>query len=861
MKTGANHFQAWLQAIVLRNESEVCEPEIDDIVAHKTPAYLLFALLIASIGQIAFSIKIIWLGILLYGIAAIFTFLHILCSESSNPPKNAIRKRTEMIILIFIIVIAVFSRFYLLMDKPYGYEADGARVAGHTYFAYFAHEPGEMDIHFDSQPTAFFMQYLAMLIGGISFTSTRVLSASMGSLSVFLFFFILRRLSGSFTALYGTFFYAVGFTALYAARQTHIETAIEFWVLLTYFLLIEAIHRKKRIFLFLSSLSTIAGMLCFESYYMTPIIVVSFLIWITFKEKQKIIALVKDLAFYILPMLPIVPLVYEYSMKRADYHFEPMEFHAAGFNLSPFLSKLAFMWVSFLESMQTLFYEIRYTDSLLIWPGPMINPILLPLFVIGFILIISKFKKNSFIFLAIWFVLQYFPFAVLGAPYPRVLYPGLIPVYGLAAFGLFAIIQSISKFNWQYSSIFISFLLLLFTGSGWFIDQNIFWTKVFDPEGRQKRHEQSDLIMEGLQTSPVLYLPYIPNTIDDIPKDKSINNMSAGAVVGPEHVHDALHLLPMSELLAAISTDKPYTSVSFLFEKHAVEKVEQRQMALSTLATCYPEQSVQNGRFFDLITIYSLNQNVCYSLYPATLIGPGLDLEPSAAVPITFIWQFSSENSLSYQIAIEQKPPAAIWIEAEIMTDHGGWFKDTIFVDDYSGIGYLTDSWQSTETDTFFTVKESETYHIWVKSYKRVSNDQQNFLAIDHQNPLPFASGGEDVFYKWIWEDIGQMELIEGEHDLTLSRTYGNDNHFQVFIDEIAISSDPDFNPNLTAEWQPGYQTETLPNAAVQSFDLPQTLEPGHYRWNLTLIDGDQLVDWQGNVGVTSPFMEFIISR
>ena len=78
--------------------------------------------------------------------------------------------------------------------------------------------------------------------------------------------------------------------------------------------------------------------------------------------------------------------------------------------------------------MATLFHQIRWGDSLLRIEAPFINPILLPFIVLGFLYTLWNWRRWNVLFTVIWFAVFALPIPLLGAPWPRVIYPALMPM-------------------------------------------------------------------------------------------------------------------------------------------------------------------------------------------------------------------------------------------------------------------------------------------------------------------------------------------------------------------------------------------------------------------------------------------------
>jgi hypothetical protein len=100
--------------------------------------------------------------------------------------------------------------------------------------------------------------------------------------------------------------------------------------------------------------------------------------------------------------------------------------------------------------------------------------------------------------------------------------------------------------------------------------------------------------------------------------------------------------------------------------------------------------------------------------------------------------------------------------------------------------------------------------------------------------------------------------LGAGAHTLTFTRTYGSDPHFSLFLDAVALSSDPSFDPNTTALWSTAFDSGEVMSSALD-YTLAEGLPAGRYRWRVGVFEGERLVSWQGQRGIQMPDAEFTV--
>jgi len=112
---------------------------------------------------------------------------------------------------------------------------------------------------------------------------------------------------------------------------------------------------------------------------------------------------------------------------------------------------------------------------------------------------------------------------------------------------------------------------------------------------------------------------------------------------------------------------------------------------------------------------------------------------------------------------------------------------------------------------------------------------------------------------EWIWKDLGAFQLPAGPTPILLSRVYGRDPQYAIFIDSVVVTSSPDFQPERDRVWQGAFTSGEMASSATQ-YTLPSALAPGQYRWSVRIFDGDRLVDTLGARGVESPQTTFTVT-
>jgi hypothetical protein len=267
----------------------------------------------------------------------------------------------------------------------------------------------------------------------------------------------------------------------------------------------------------------------------------------------------------------------------------------------------------------------------------------------------------------------------------------------------------------------------------------------------------------------------------------------------------------------------------------------------------------KSGQFFTVyhFTQVALSQPKCYQGATPVTIAPQDGAGLISGNPITLAWDTSGVVSTSHQVTIERKITGTYLMELEDTFTGLGWDISSDFVKDFSGKGFLLDEWQAGIAQYNFPLPEAGQYRIWIRSYKRRVNDQHNFITLDGKK-VEFA-GDKNMLDAWVWDDLGTYNLSQGKLPITLSRTYGIDEEYSVFIDVLLITSDTVNPPDQIKLWENVINTGEISSSAGK-LSLPEILPPGNYRWKVRIFDSNKLVDSSGMRGLDSLITTFTIS-
>jgi hypothetical protein len=391
-------------------------------------------------------------------------------------------------------------------------------------------------------------------------------------------------------------------------------------------------------------------------------------------------------------------------------------------------------------------------------------------------------------------------------------------------------------------------------------DYHIFTSSLIDLADRQKRRELADLTTHSAGIVPMVLFPFLPDQDDSLALESKVIlfSMAGGAHLGQD-AENHFKQLEFNQILTTLWEDRHLTGLDMFFDM-TTSLQDQRIKALNIVLHCYPD-AVQNnsGQFFSVYHFneVALSRPKCYQGAIPDIVAPQDGVKFPSGNPITLAWDTNGVESSSHTINLDRRITGTDWIEIEDAFASPGWYYSSAFVNEFNGKGFLLDEWQAGDTQNTFTVPEDGQYRIWIRSYKRRVNDQHNFITISGKR-MEFADDSNKL-NTWVWDDLGIYNLLQGQLPITLSRVYGNDEEYSVFIDALLITSDTSNPPDQIKIWESVVHTEEISSTA-NKYSLPEILPPGDYRWKVRIFDGNFLVDSSGARGLETPTTTFSIA-
>ena len=824
---------------------------------------LISSIFLAAVAQLLIYCHIFLPGILFYLAAA----AGLITWARRNPKlidyftnQLQVSPKIDLAITLLLFLVIAFTRFYDLRYRVYGLDVDEAKWTSQSWYSNIAQVNGnEFTAHEQLLPIDLWVRSIFLRAFGLSFMSARIESAFISLFSAVLLYFFVRRLSASRPlAWLTTALYSFSFVELSSSHQALPESTLELWLIGTLFIFALAIREQERWQFQLSGVLAALGIFFYNAFLLIPIVMIVYLLSISILMivRKKNIARTWLQAFF-LTALPIVLayflLIYIHQTLQDNYFANML---VSSGNSATFSGWVLFLLKNLGNLFSTLFSQITAPDSLVNWSGSLINPVLLPFIVMGAVYSLLNTRREQFVFLIVWFLIEVFVAQILfGSVDPKSLYIVLIPLMIWGAFGLWVFLAALralyERRGFKYAiPVFVMLIIAIIS-----IDYHIFTTSLLETVDNQKRLEFSNLTAEFARTVPMIFFPQIANET----LENEVILLSANG--GGRSVSDAGDLfqqMDFGQILPALQQYRHLTGIDLLFDKTSCSQGQCRD-ALDLALKCYPGADIsESDRFFDIYQFDAdiLSHPKCYQSEQPSLTIPMDGSTLQSGSPITLQWNPKDTDTTGYSVTLDRKVAGTYWIEVEDAFQGTGWNTNSDFVDGFNGNGFLFDDFQSGDASYLLNIPEEGRFHLWVRSYKRVVNDQNNFIQVNGRK-MQFA-GNNNELNDWVWEDLGVIDLPEGPLPIILSRTYGSDEEYSVFIDTLVLTTNLADHPDTIKNWENVLSTGEITSPA-KSYELGNVLSPGEYRWEVRIFDGNKLVDATGARGLLTDSSTFIV--
>jgi len=605
------------------------------------------------------------------------------------------------------------------------------------------------------------------------------------------------------------------------------------------------------------------GMLTYDMFFPTAAFAVIFLagnaLFDVIRKKDSSCKWLLRLGLTLLPMtLAYIFFTHNYLINRYSYYYDNRLSDLSTLNLGDaagqFLQNIGAASVSIFSQVSK--------DQFIGWQGPFVNPLLLPMVVLGLIYSSWNFRNSTHLFLLVLFLLQILPGPiVLNTPEPRILYTSMPSFMIWAAFGFFVLLGGLrALFGFIHLRHFAVPAFALILVAVLFKDYLIFSSSLMISEDKIMRRELADFSAASAKNTGMILYPYIPNQNDPAELESNVILFSIGGAqkIGLEAKNN-FRQLHFSKVLPTLWVMRTLPGLDIFFYKNGEFNQEDRRVYLQSILGCYPNTELTaSGQYFDVyhVPAQSLAQPRCYTPGSPIILEPQTGARLPTKQPITFSWDTPETSGKSFEITLERMFPGIRWIEIEKEFLGPGWTSDAKFVDGYTGEGFLLDDWGAGNAAYSFYLPETGRYRAWMRYFKRLDNDQETFLTIAGQT-VPLAEN-RGYLKIWVWEDLGVFNLQNGRLPLSLSRAYNKDSQYSVFLDTLVITSSLEYDPKIHEIWQERFSTGRI-SSNETSYTWPSALPPGEYRWKVRLFNDDKWVDISGKPGLESAYKTFWI--
>jgi len=793
-------------------------------------------------------------GLVLFGFGAWM----IVCrpAPQGRPVEDRRMGRLEWVLVLFVVVLAAFARFYALSRIPYGIEGDESKWTVEVASVMVdGRHAIRSEYHYATQPLSFYMQAPFHHLLGPGILSARIAVATYSLIATMAFYWLVRQTLGPRVALLATVLLSVSIADVSASRSALVEAHVKVWAVVGLAFLAHGLRVGRPVYSFVGGVALALGLLTYDTF--VPMIAVA-VIWTVISlvvRRASLQQWVVHLVGLLLPVAIVTPTVVEYLVGRAPYYERS----------NPDLVSIATLWENLLGTLRN--FWLAPGDFLFVRHGPLVNALLIPFLLLGFILSVSRPRRPGYVLPALWFALLFFPVPILtGHPQLRVFYSGFPAVYVLISLGMLLVWREVT------SALPVSLWPGLVAVAGLalvglvLLNLFLYFNTVIDSTDRQVRRELMDLVTEGITPGRRVYVPYFADS-EDIPRvEQPLFLLGARRRLPRDRIEAHLWMGPYQELLPALSREGVYFEdvavvVSHLPPTQADQ--DDQSLILDALEQCAGGRLEYKGRWFSLYVLDA------FSLQEARCVAPRVRLEgpfPVESVSedrrLELRWRMEdAAGPAEVELECQQLSPDVVVVEAEDMRWDSGWDEDRRLAPGFRGRSCLADRTTVDDAYVAITFPLAGTYTLWTRVYRQSPDTHPLHLVLDGRaEKLVYKAG--DPLSQWVWKQVGDFYLGAGIHTLRMARpvqdtTLGTR---PLCVDTFLFSADPSFDPQVESEWTLSLESRDAISAGTSSgaFQLDGLL-PGSYRCWVTLADGGRLLDWNGQVGARSNTLHFVV--
>ncbi len=382
-------------------------------------------------------------------------------------------QNSEILIFVFIIILAVLVRIIRLDQIPFGFWYDEA-VNGLNSLK-ILNDPNLFPIFFGDTNLPAHFNYLIALstkIFGESVFSVRFVSAIVGVLTVVVAYYTGSELFNRKMGLMFAFLFAVSRWDINWSRIGMHGVTVPFFELLSIGLLLRSIRTRKLYLYAFTGLSLGLGFLFYFPLRFFPIVIAIFLIFLWVKKREFLKFNWPGLVLLVVSALLIALPLIQFTM------FHPEEFFSRIQNTSIFSDKtFEQAWQAIVETTREhlLMFNFRGDNNGRhnLSGSPMLDPISGALFILGVALSVRYIYKPKYFLILCWFILMILPgilsldfespqsYRAIGSMPAAYLF-AIVPIY------FFSELRN-EKPDWEkkllYKTVIITFILIISTAN------------------------------------------------------------------------------------------------------------------------------------------------------------------------------------------------------------------------------------------------------------------------------------------------------------------------------------------------------------------------------------------------------------
>lgn len=401
------------------------------------PGLALLAVALAWVGQGQLAERHLAVGLWLWAGAAAAA-LWAFRGQPDRVPEPGFTPRVEAWVLAGIVVVALGFRLYRLEAVPHGYFFDEAvnaleglqTLLDPKYLPIFGPPDAPLPaLHF-------YLNALALKLGGVSVLSTKVMVALWGTAAVVMVYFLARRVVSVPTALAAALLLAVLRWHVNFSRINFVGISTPLLGAAAMYFLLRGLETKNRWHMALSGLAVSLGLYTYYASNLIPLVIAPYLALQLAWDRQALRTQWKGVAVFLgVSLLVFAPL----GLFALN---EPGRFFARNSQVLIFNHVAPDQkWAAFWGNVRTTLLMFNYFGDCNgrhnLPEAPMLDPASGLLFGLGLIWSAAHLRRRHEVLVLMWFLVALVPgFLTIEAPQGYRCIGAIVPVVLLAALGL-----------------------------------------------------------------------------------------------------------------------------------------------------------------------------------------------------------------------------------------------------------------------------------------------------------------------------------------------------------------------------------------------------------------------------------------